>query len=290
MNNLAGCYMLLRKTDMAVSLGEETLRLSRARLGSDHPLTLSCMGNLAAFYRSAGAVDQGLALQEETLRLMRTKLGPDHPNTLVSMNNLASDYRAVGRLDRALPLFEDAAHGMQARNFQHVHARRIVPNTIACLEAMNLFERAEAWRRKWLPVVKNGAGAASPAYMTQLAGLGTNLMMQGKWADAEPVLRECLAIREKQEPDAWTTSNTKSALGGSLLGQKKYAEAEPLLLAGYEGMKQRADKIPANGKARLPEAASRLVGLCAATGRPAEAARWLDETWAWAETTPDAKP
>ena len=51
--------------------------------------------------------------------------------------------------------------------------------------------------------------------------------------------RECLLIREKTEPDAWTTFNTKSLLGGSLLGQKNYSGAEPLLLAGYEGMQER---------------------------------------------------
>ena len=47
-------------------------------------------------------------------------------------------------------------------------------------------------------------------------------------------------------------------LGGALLGQKKYAEAEPLLLAGYEGMKQREAKIPPEGKVRLTEALERL--------------------------------
>ncbi len=57
--------------------------------------------------------------------------------------------------------------------------------------------------------------------------------------EAEPLLRECLAIREKALPDNWLTFNTRSMLGGLLLGQKKYEEAEPLLLAGYEGMKER---------------------------------------------------
>jgi hypothetical protein len=69
-------------------------------------------------------------------------------------------------------------------------------------------------------------------------------------------------------------------LGGSLLGQKKYAEAEPLLLSGYQGMKQREDKIPAEGKPRLKEAQRRLVQLYEATGRPDKAAEWkkkLDE-------------
>src|SRR5208283_258415 len=37
--------------------------------------------------------------------------------------------------------------------------------------------------------------------------------------------------------------------------------AEPLLLAGYEGMKQRGKTIPPQGKIRLPEAIERLVQL-----------------------------
>ena len=100
------------------------------------------------------------------------------------------------------------------------------------------------------------------------------LLADGKFAEAEPLARECLAIREKQIPDDWLTFNARSLLGGSLLGQKKYAEAEPLLLAGYEGMKQREDRIPAVGKPRLKETLQRLVQLYDATGRPDQAAEW----------------
>ena len=55
-------------------------------------------------------------------------------------------------------------------------------------------------------------------------------------------------------------------LGAALLGQKKYSEAEPLLLAGYQGMKEREAKIPAPYKIRLVEALERLVQLYEATG------------------------
>ncbi len=78
-----------------------------------------------------------------------------------------------------------------------------------------------------------------------MAVRGLSLIRQSKWTEAEPVLRECLAIREKAQPDEWSTFNTRSLLGDSLLGQKKYAEAEPLIVSGYEGMKAREAKIPA---------------------------------------------
>ena len=89
----------------------------------------------------------------------------------------------------------------------------------------------------------------SPQLAGALAQYSLALLQLKAYADAEPLLRECLTIREKQEPDAWTTFNTKSMLGGALLGQKKYADAEPLLLEGYEGMKERADEDP-EGRAR----------------------------------------
>ena len=83
-----------------------------------------------------------------------------------------------------------------------------------------------------------------------------------------------VAFGELKEAEAWTTFNTKSMLGGSVLGQKKYAEAEPLLLAGYDGMKQREEKIPAVGKARLTEAVERLVHLYDATEQKEKVAEW----------------
>jgi eukaryotic-like serine/threonine-protein kinase len=61
-------------------------------------------------------------------------------------------------------------------------------------------------------------------------------------------------------------------LGGSLLGQRKYAEAETHLLHGYEGMKQREDKIPASAKFRVTESLKHLVQLYEAWGKPEQAA------------------
>jgi hypothetical protein len=121
----------------------------------------------------------------------------------------------------------------------------------------------------------------SPKDGPQLAGIlaqmGLGLLEQKNWADAEPLLRECLAIRANKEPEDWRTFNTQLMLGGALLGQKRYAEAEPLLLAGYQGMKQREKAIPLLALVRIPEALGRVVQLYEATGNPDEAARWREE-------------
>ena len=82
-------------------------------------------------------------------------------------------------------------------------------------------------------------------------------------------------MRQAKQPDAWNTFNAQSLLGEALLGQKKYVDAEPLLIKGYEGMKQRQDKIPARYlKIRLSEALERLVRLYEATNQPDKADPW----------------
>jgi hypothetical protein len=107
-----------------------------------------------------------------------------------------------------------------------------------------------------------------------LAGLGRCLLQVSKPAEAEPLLREALTIRQKKQPDAWTTFHTQSLLGGSLLAQKKYADAEPLLLAGYEGMDKRQAKIYFPDKPLLAEALERVIQLYDATGKEDQAEQW----------------
>jgi hypothetical protein len=104
-----------------------------------------------------------------------------------------------------------------------------------------------------------------------------SLLNQSHWTEAEPLLRECLAIREKAQSEMWSRFNTQSLLGGALLGQEKYVEAEPLLVKGYEGMKQREKTIPHQGQTRIPEALDRLIDLASATNKPDELKKWRAE-------------
>jgi hypothetical protein len=117
---------------------------------------------------------------------------------------------------------------------------------------------------------KAKVGPGHPSTLITMTNLGTTYLDARQFPDAENVLRECLAIREKTQPDTWVTCRTQSMLGGALLGQKKYADAEPLLLAGYEGLKKHEAKIPPRHKARLTEAEGRLAELFEATRKKDE--------------------
>mgnify|MGYP002783822441 FL=1 len=123
-----------------------------------------------------------------------------------------------------------------------------------------------------------------PQLAGPLAQFGLCLLRMNRYADAEALLRESLTLRQKVQPNAWTTFNTQSMLGEALLGRaqsvsdgsekKLYAEAEPLLLKGYEGMKAREKTIPPQGVTRIPEALDRLIELYRVTRKPDEVRKY----------------
>jgi hypothetical protein len=127
-------------------------------------------------------------------------------------------------------------------------------------------------------------GELNEAHVRTLDALGLNLLRQQKWAEAEAVLREDVAIRAKIGimPEV-VTANARSMLGSSLVGQKKYVEAEPLLVQGYQGLKQMTNVAVFGWGSRdlamplVKQAVERLVQLYEAWDKPDQAARWRRE-------------
>jgi tetratricopeptide (TPR) repeat protein len=273
MANLAVGYLAAGKLDRALPLMEETLKLVKAKLGPDHPNTLTSMNNLAGGYWSAGQLDKSVPLFEETLKVQEKKLGRQHPDTQLTVANLGVNYKDAGRVPEALPLLEEAFQTAKINpTFLWVGAPLLDAYGKAgkTAEAARLVPEMLADARKQLP-------KDNPQLPKMLAQFGLSLLQANAFTDAEALLRECLAICEKTQPDAWTTFNTMSTLGGALLGQKKYAAAEPLLLKGYEGMKQREKTIPSPGIIRISEALDRLIELSIATNKPEQAKKWRAE-------------
>jgi tetratricopeptide (TPR) repeat protein len=231
--------------------------------------------NLGIAYQVDGKLPEAIALHEQVRDATMKKFGPDHPSTLSALSELALAYQADGRLPAAIPLFEQAAAGMEKLRFRHEHAGPVLRSTIEAYEKARQLDKAETWQRKWLAVVKEQAGANSTTYADELAALGLLLLDQKKWTEAETSLKECVAFREKNQPDSWATFIAKSMLGGALSGQGKYVEAEPLLLAGYDGMKKLENQIqPQFRDLPLGDALERLVQLYDALGNKDKAAEW----------------
>jgi tetratricopeptide (TPR) repeat protein len=287
MNALGLAYQEAGDYRLALPLLEENLQRSKAKFGPEHQKTLTAMNNLALSYTFSGNLDRALPLYEDTFRIRKAKFGTDHPLTLLSAYNLAMAYQAAGQRDHAVSLLAET-FSLSKTKLGSDH-----PDTLSCMrglgkaylsagridDALPLFAEYLATSRKKHP-------NNSPSLAQLLAKVSLDYLQHQQFAPAESLLRECLAIRAQQEPDAWTTFNTMSQLGGILLGQKKYGEAEPLLLAGYQGMKQRETTIPLQGKVRLPEALDRLIELYTATNQPDQVTQWRAEQAKYREILP----
>jgi eukaryotic-like serine/threonine-protein kinase len=138
----------------------------------------------------------------------------------------------------------------------------------AAYDAVGEFAKAEPFHKGALEQAWKQFGPNDPRSAIAMVSVGRNFLEQKKWAAAEAIVRECLAIGERFQPDRWPTFNVRSLLAGSLLGQQKYADAKPLLLSGYDGLKAREAQISARWKPRPAEAGQRVVKLYEALGQP----------------------
>ncbi len=217
MSNLAQAYRAAGKADLALPLHEEALKLRKAKLGPEHPDTLTSMNNLAQSYQEAGKLDLALPLHEETLKLMRAKFGPEHPITLTSMNNLALAYhRAGGKLDLVLPLHEETLKLRKAKlGPEHPDTLISMGNLGKAYCDADQGAKAAATLKEFVTGRRKQSKPDDPQFAGLLAQVSLELLKCRQHAAVEEMLRECLAIREQKEPDAWTTFNTKSMLGGA---------------------------------------------------------------------------
>jgi hypothetical protein len=277
-HSLALLYQDWGKYAQAEPLSIEVLQGCTAKLGADHPYTLLSKNNLALLYQRQGKYAQAEPLFKEVLQAQTARLGAAHPNTVVSKHNLANLYREQGKYGQAEPLATEVLQARTAKFGADHPAALLSKDSLARLyQSQGKYAQAEPLLLESLATRKQRLGADHPDVMTTLASLGFNYLGQKRYAAAEPHLRAALAIYARKLPDDWRHFHTQSLLGVSLLGQKQYAAAELLLLAGYEGIKQREGNIPAQGKVRLTEALNRLVQLYEAWGKPDEARKWRAE-------------
>src|SRR5262249_26275684 len=100
----------------------------------------------------------------------------------------------------------------------------------------------------------------------------------GKYAAAEPFLREYLDLAGKHQQSAFHIGHMKTLMGDILAGKKQYADAETFLLTGYQemlgGRAAVSARVAANRKVQTVRS---RVKLYEAWDRPEEAARWRAE-------------
>jgi serine/threonine protein kinase len=274
-NNLAQAYKAEGRVKEAAEMLRETLKVCEIKLGLDAPLTLIVRNNLANAYEESGRADEAIRLSEQNLGLRAAKHGFDRAETLESRHNLANIYVKSNRVEEALLQWKEMLPTVR-RVFgaDHPTTLTIINSYVMSGVRSGKDAEVEPLCRELVQRRREAKPFSSAALDNELSILGRCLLNQSKWSEAEPVLRENLAMRVQRGPNNWSRFNTASQLGATLLGQRRFSEAEPLVVEGYEGMKAREAKIPASGRSRLSDAGERVVQLYEAWGKPEQAAIW----------------
>ena len=162
-----------------------------AKLGADHPDTLTSMASLAATYDKLGQKDKEMALREKVLATRTAKLGADHPDTLTSMNNLAVTYNALGQQDKALALNEKTLAARTAKlGADHPDTLTSMSNLASIYGELGQYDKALALNEKTLAARTAKLG---PDHPDTLKSMGNLAFTYGKLGQQD----KALALEEK---------------------------------------------------------------------------------------------
>ncbi|OBS15388.1 hypothetical protein FPOA_13777 [Fusarium poae] len=158
----------------------------KAKLGVDHPDTLTSMANLASTYRNQGRWEEAEKLFVEVMETSKAKLGVDHPDTLTSMANLASTFWNQGRWEEAEKLDVEVMETSKAKlGVDHPDTLTSMANLASTYRNQGRWEEAEKLDVEVMETSKAKLGVDHPDTLTSMANLASTYRNQGRWEEAE---------------------------------------------------------------------------------------------------------
>jgi hypothetical protein len=274
-DSLAELYIEQYRYAEARVLLAKGLESYRRLYGAAHPYTSREMYGLGKVLQGEGNYPEAEKVFAEALATEQRARGPRHPDTLGTAEHLAIVYIEEGKVAQGVALLESSCH-----DFREI----LGPghwDTAKCgvylgwgyYSQGDLLRAERNWRASLQAFQALGKDAEDEAAN---AGelLGLDMVEQRKYAEAEPLLRESLAYREKANADQWYLFRAQVFVGAALSGQQKFPEAEKLLLSGQQGLEARMARMPADQKIWLRFSEQKLVDLYSTWGKTEEAARW----------------
>jgi CHAT domain-containing protein/tetratricopeptide (TPR) repeat protein len=242
-SNLATALSDLSRDAEAEPIMRRILAARRAALGPTHPDTVTAVNNLAAVTERLGREQEAEALYREAIAVSQTKGGD--PTLLAStVSGLATNLGEQGRYGEALQLHTQALDLRQKLlGPQHPDVAISLSNVGYILGQQRKY--AEATQPLAMAVEigrRNGSGELGLA--ASLNNYAANLAELKRYADAEKVYREALAIRTKRlGPNHPLTANVLNNLGHNAFAQGKNPQALTLFRSALTALRtgSRAD-------------------------------------------------
>ena len=226
--------------DKAAPWLEECLKVTKKRLGLEHPFVATSLNNLGVLYYSQGKYSQAEPLYLQALEMKQRLLGNEHPFFAESLNNLAYLYYSQGKYSQAEPLYLKALKiNQRLLGIEHPSVAQIFNNLGNLYYFQGKYSQAELMYLQALKMRQRILGIEHPDLATSLNNLALLYDSQGRYSQAEPLLLQALKMRQRllgiEHPDLANSLNNLALLYKS---QGKYSQAEPLFCQALE-MRQR---------------------------------------------------
>ena len=240
---------------------------AKHRASAENPKTF-----LAQLYMDRGDIRQAEDMASEAAQRLRAQGNPFAlAQALVDLGNVRRLQRryaeAESLIDEGTKLFT------KSQGEDHPNVAFGLTSLATAYYYEGRYDLAEQEARKAVAISEKSS-KASHTYARASGMLGRILSTTGRAREAEPLLREALAVLEPRVPRQSNPMATiLGNLGDCLAAQARYADAEPLLNESYTILK--AVHLPQSPM--LDEARQRLVSLYEAWGKPQEAARYRSQ-------------
>ncbi|MHC5736321.1 tetratricopeptide repeat protein [Nostoc sp.] len=216
--------------NQALTWCDQGLKVTKKRLGEEHPDVASILNNLAGLYSSQGRYSEAEPLYLQTLELRQRLLEEGHPNVVASLNNLAELYRSQGIYSKAEPLYLEALKLWQHQQREEDLDIAASLNNLALLyDSQGRYKEAEPLYWQALELTRRLLGEEHPNVATSLNNLAAFYDFQGRYSKAETLYLEALELmqrlRGKEHPDVASSLNN---LAGLYYSQGRYSETELL--------------------------------------------------------------
>ncbi|KAK1238238.1 hypothetical protein MKX08_002817 [Trichoderma sp. CBMAI-0020] len=225
-----------REAEMSL---KQVMQTRKAKLGADHPYTLSSIHNLATVISDQGRWEETAKLELQVIESRKATLGAEHPSTLLSINNHAATLSNLGRWEEAEKLQVQVLEGRKAKlGANHPDTLTSIGNLASMYGDQGRLEEAERLKLQVMEIRKATLGADHPDTLLSIANLASTYGDQGRWEKAKELNIQVIEISKVKlgatHPSTLRTMNNLAYIYGN---QDQWEEAETLFVQVLEGRK-----------------------------------------------------
>ena len=231
MNNIGIALKGLGRYEEAEPLYLDLIERRIETLGPTHRSTIITRNNLANLYRDWGKPDEAEPWMRAVVADAESALGHNDPDTIAFTDSLGNILVKLGRLDEAEKIHVEVIERMRLVNgVDHPDTLGAIYHLGQLYMAREDYVRAEEQFHAAYDGTARTLGAGHRYAIFSLSWLARSLTSQGRWQDAEPLLREGFEASRDAYPEGHSQTWVLQCRLGAVLAQlDRIAEARELL-------------------------------------------------------------